>query len=337
MTVEKVLVKDSEGTFEEKLVCFPGKVPDELLCVVCKNISSKQFKDSQGHIYCEPCICMLESDGTIQWEIGDTRFTTYVNQLSQCNSAYSRALQLTARCPKEGCTFEAALKDLFNHYRRCQPSGITNKPCPLCYTEMHPRLLPEHISTQCDQRLLSCPYCTDEHTASSLEDHLDNCDHRPATCEHCEEDFDTFFELRDQHLDVCSRRQEKCPYEKLGCNFQGVAVDVQKHVSCCSDARLLMETIATLSTKVEQLTEDNKRLENRLQHLEDKQKEEAFSRLNTEAATEELSGEVNDLKKRLAAQRKEPEVERRLARLEEVNAVYKEPFEQLVQNIAHLN
>lgn len=114
-------------------------------------------------------------------------------------------------------------------------------------------------------------------------------------------------------------------------------MDVQKHVSCCSDARLLMETIATLSTKVEQLTEDNKRLENRLQHLEDKQKEEAFSRLNTEAATEELSGEVNDLKKRLAAQRKEPEVERRLARLEEVNAVYKEPFEQLVQNIAHLN
>lgn len=337
MTVEKVLVKDSEGTFEEKLVCFPGKVPDELLCVVCKNISSKQFEDSRGHIYCEPCVCMLDDDGTIQWEIGDTRFTTYRNQLKECSNAYSRALQLTARCPKEGCTFEAALRDLFDHYRRCNLGGISNKACPLCQTEMHPRLLPDHISKQCENRVLYCPYCTDEYTANTLEEHLDNCEHRPATCEHCDEDFDTFLELRDQHLDVCSRRPEKCPYEKLGCKFQGVAVDVQKHVSCSADARLLIETIATLLEKVEQLTEDKKRLEQRLQSLEDKQKEEAFLRLNAESTTDDLSEEIKDLKKRFLAPRKEPELERRLAKLEEANGVFHGPFGQLMQNIADLN
>lgn len=336
MTVEKVLVKDSEGTFEGKLIWFPGKVPDELLCVVCKNISSKQLQDSQGHIYCESCVCMLEDDGSIQWDIGDTTIMTDMDQLTECNSAFNRALELPAKCPNEGCTFQTSLRNLFDHYRRCQPAVIANRACPLCSKEMHPRLLPDHISVQCDYRVLTCPYCTDEHTANSLENHLDECDHRPATCEHCQEEFDTFMELRDQHLDVCSLRPEKCPYDKIGCTFQGVALEVQKHVGSCSDARLLMEKIAVLTEKVEQLTEDKKKLEERLEKLEDEQKAEAYKRLNLESATDDLGQAIKDMQKQVAAPRKEPELERRLAKLEETSGAYHKPFEQLMQNIARL-
>ncbi|XP_054933725.1 TNF receptor-associated factor 2-like [Dermacentor andersoni] len=328
MTGRKLLVKDRYRTFEDKLVTFAAEVPGRVLCALCGNISSELLADPEDHLYCRPCLGMLDNDGLIDCCVDSA--THRIEDMEHRSERFMEALELSAMCPNETCSYQATLREVMGHYKNCKVKTVK---CPLCKQEVSTKLLHPHISNVCEERLLCCPFCSQEVAARQLETHMEDCDQRPATCDHCETEFDTFAELRDIHLAVCPSKPAKCRYAQLGCRFQACNQEMEKHVGSCQYVTSLIDRVLTLEAKVQELGTENEQLRQLIAEKEEvyKKKDDYFQR-NVQEDLEELRAEIVIVQNR--TMQNDPMTEKRLRELEEKHALLETPLEKLLVEIA---
>uniref|UniRef100_A0A023G4H3 Putative tnf receptor-associated factor 3 n=1 Tax=Amblyomma triste TaxID=251400 RepID=A0A023G4H3_AMBTT len=245
--------------------------------------------------------------------------------------AFLEALCLTAMCPKEGCSFQGSLRDVMGHYKNCTSR---TKRCTLCGEEVPQKLMSSHVADFCESRMLFCPYCEVEVEARNLENHMEDCDLRPANCTYCGEDFDTYAELRGEHLDVCPEKPVKCPYQRLGCKFQASNKEMESHLLSPAHGTLFMDRILKLEAQVQELRIENKSLKDSLRNVEDIQKEEEHLLKNMSDNHEDLMEKISELE--AGAMQTHPDVDARVTELETKNAILHEPLGKLLDEIAKL-
>ncbi|XP_077493359.1 TNF receptor-associated factor 3-like isoform X3 [Amblyomma americanum] len=123
--------------------------------------------------------------------------------------------------------------------------------CGRCREEVYFKSMKMHAEEFCERRLLSCPYCESGVEARNLETHMEECDARPANCIHCSAEFDSFAELRDNHLNVCPEKCSKYSYQRSDCKNQVSNRQTEDHVVPASHVRELMKRIHDLEEKVQ--------------------------------------------------------------------------------------
>ncbi|XP_077531588.1 uncharacterized protein LOC144143619 isoform X5 [Haemaphysalis longicornis] len=81
----KVLLKGFEPDIpEDQLVTFRNDLPESLLCIQCTNVSSKLYKDKQGHGYCSGCKLMCTTDNRFECSTCDEQFSVEEAHLRGC-------------------------------------------------------------------------------------------------------------------------------------------------------------------------------------------------------------------------------------------------------------
>ncbi|XP_049512562.1 TNF receptor-associated factor 6 isoform X2 [Dermacentor silvarum] len=235
MAIRKLLVKDQNRTFEDKLVTFAADVPGRVLCALCVNICSELLADPHGHLYCRSCLGMLDNDGIIECCVDSA--THRIEDMENRSERFLEALKLTATCPNETCSYQGTLREVMTH--------------------------------------------------------MEDCDQRPATCDHCQMDCDTFAELRDVHLPLCSSKPVKCPYARLGCNFQASNKEMEKHICSCQHMTALIDRVINLEVKLQEVRTENEQLRQLIAEKEEVfKKTDEYFRANMQEDLEELRTEV---------------------------------------------
>ncbi|XP_070383813.1 TNF receptor-associated factor family protein DDB_G0285149-like [Dermacentor albipictus] len=209
--------------------------------------------------------------------------------------------------------------------------------CPLCEQEVSRKALAEHLNDTCEQRFLKCRYCSLDVEACHLQDHMDVCEEMPATCNHCKREFNTFAELRDEHLAVCPLKPMKCPYYRLGCNFQATNKEMEKHTASCKRVTSFVDRFLDLEEKLLDARAGYDELRRRTSETE-----KAFRELRLEneglrkmiSKNEEVNQIVQNRKMQNRTMQNDPMTEKRLRELEEKHALLETPLEKLLVEIA---
>ncbi|XP_077493358.1 uncharacterized protein LOC144104315 isoform X2 [Amblyomma americanum] len=167
--------------------------------------------------------------------------------------------------------------------------------CGRCREEVYFKSMKMHAEEFCERRLLSCPYCESGVEARNLETHMEECDARPANCIHCSAEFDSFAELRDNHLNVCPEKCSKYSYQRSDCKNQVSNRQTEDHVVPASHVRELMKRIHDLEEKVQELRAENDVLKKTVYDIEVAQKTEQYLRVNMNDTVECLREQMGEL------------------------------------------
>ncbi|XP_075530786.1 TNF receptor-associated factor 5-like isoform X2 [Dermacentor variabilis] len=146
-------------------------------------------------------------------------------------------------------------------------------------------------------------------TQSENSDHMDVCNQIAATCNHCKREFNTFAELRDEHLAVCPLKPMRCPYYRLGCNFQATNKEMEKHTASCKRVTSFVDRFLDLEEKLLELRSENEGLR-------------------------KMISESEDVIRKM--QQTEQALVTRIQNLENQRSVFEEPLEQLLAEIAKI-
>ncbi|CAN7995308.1 unnamed protein product [Ixodes hexagonus] len=328
MAPELIRIKDAEGLNLSEPIQFVQAVPGSLRCTMCKNVSPKIMKDSQGHMYCKSCLNMIEEDGEFECDLDGK--IEQISEMRQSPSRWDKVLPLVVKCPnqKSGCRFQASVEEFLLHHLTCQAD--TRKPCAFCGEPIESKQHASHVQDSCPKRLLKCPYCKEGIEACYLDDHLEECDYRPDDCRHCKKPFDTFKELRDVHLPECPQKPINCPYQSLGCDYQGRREEVITHAQNSMHIEILVKRLSEISVDRQELRKENAKLAKRIQELEDHQREADQYRLNIEDSIDHLTNTLQMLKNEVELLSRDPVERRRVDELQERFKKYFEPFEHLL-------
>lgn len=353
---DKYPIKDVEGLPLGVWLSFEKRLKPELICCTCDAVTPKGLKDGKGHVFCQEC-AGVQTDCLNQFTCSLCGFEDNTNDMPSNEKEWNILRNLTAACPNEdkSCRFKGTLEDVLRHYKTCGQQGKVM--CPLCNGLQDRKTLAAHMKDDCPKRVLECCFCQADVEACYKLKHEWSCRERPATCQHCGCEFETVAELEDEHCEECPEVPIHCTFQALGCEFYATRHEVTSHEESSKHNELLVQEMCRLKAENKRLIEDKKRLEDRLQSLEnkvangltedtrlqkrlqkieDKQNEHELLQLNVEDRTKDLSKELKVLGEKVAARRKEPELENRLSKLEEKSEVFQKPFEQLVQHMAGL-
>ncbi|GBM16656.1 hypothetical protein AVEN_88983-1 [Araneus ventricosus] len=70
-----------------------------------------------------------------------------------------------------------------SHLESC---GYVPVSCPCsCGLQVTKKELAQHLTTTCDRRLVSCPFCQEDVVFKDMEEHNELCGKRPVVCPHC--------------------------------------------------------------------------------------------------------------------------------------------------------
>ncbi|XP_077531584.1 uncharacterized protein LOC144143619 isoform X2 [Haemaphysalis longicornis] len=116
----KVLLKGFEPDIpEDQLVTFRNDLPESLLCIQCTNVSSKLYKDKQGHGYCSGCKLMCTTDNRFECSTCDEQFS--VEELVLDETIRSEIMTEKVFCPRtaQPAAIEIPFSALKAHLRGC--------------------------------------------------------------------------------------------------------------------------------------------------------------------------------------------------------------------------
>ncbi|XP_075530785.1 uncharacterized protein LOC142563936 isoform X1 [Dermacentor variabilis] len=209
---------------------------------------------------------------------------------------------------------------------------ITSYTCQFdCTSTRKEKVSEPRHNTDLDGAILTCPRCAEFKTYSSMKahlvekhsnppmkmlwtqsensDHMDVCNQIAATCNHCKREFNTFAELRDEHLAVCPLKPMRCPYYRLGCNFQATNKEMEKHTASCKRVTSFVDRFLDLEEKLLELRSENEGLR-------------------------KMISESEDVIRKM--QQTEQALVTRIQNLENQRSVFEEPLEQLLAEIAKI-
>lgn len=136
----------------------------DMTCPVCHCVPREAVAHICGKLFCHSCWS--------RWRTARERCPMCNDEESDAAPAYSdriNILNMQFRC--HTCKQAVRLGDKKKHVE-----ADCNRPtaCPLCNSKVTPATLQEHMVGSCPRRLVPCPDCQAEMTASELEAHQDS-------------------------------------------------------------------------------------------------------------------------------------------------------------------
>ncbi|XP_044174918.1 TNF receptor-associated factor 6-like isoform X3 [Acropora millepora] len=126
------------------------------------------------------------------------------------------------------CPWKGPLGELEDHLNECDFVDVS---CPKnCGKEFQRKDLKKHLKDDCPNRTIPCIFCTEEVLWNSMENHFQDCPQYPLSCEKCGKENIARNEMQDHNEKECPRAELKCPFNVVGCPFEGTRPAVNEHV-----------------------------------------------------------------------------------------------------------
>ena len=254
---------------------YVDKVPQSLICPVCKSVLLTPLQTKCQHIFCARCVSRALAD-KLECPIDRTAMP---NGMEDCQAA-PRLLdqlidELEVKCPNSGCarTMERGL--LHWHLKdACEYQKVK------CRDQNCEKLsLRKDLGDGCEHQVVTCDHCDAELEVGTLSKHLDECPELSHVCPYC------FVELSvddiKQHKAACTMAPASCPAKPFGCMWSGVARDKAAHATACAIV-IMMPFLQKQQDKLVDLELRNAMLQTSLETLQAAAKEEPVFEISSE-------------------------------------------------------
>ncbi|XP_044174923.1 TNF receptor-associated factor 6-like [Acropora millepora] len=154
-----------------------------------------------------------------------------LNELHPDNFARREMLNKPVFCRLKklhGCPWKGPLSKLEDHLKECDFVLVS---CPKnCGKEFQRKDLKKHLKDDCPNRTIPCTFCAEEVLWNSMENHFQDCPQYPLSCEKCRKENIARNEMQDHNEKECPRAELQCPFNVVGCQFEGLPLAVNEHV-----------------------------------------------------------------------------------------------------------
>lgn len=135
----------------------------------------------------------------------------------------------------------------------CEHEDVT---CDNCKAEIQRRLLHEHTTSQCPNRIVQCEYCSEEFALCHTKCHEDiECTRFPVGCpQECGEEEIPREEVESHVRNDCVMAMVYCPYQEAGCTFYDKRRNLKAHLEASIEEHL-SKTWSKLTKTTERLNE----------------------------------------------------------------------------------
>ncbi len=253
---------------------FIDSVQDRYKCAIC----TKVFRDPEltvccGQHYCGTCL--------VQWFTKQHKTSCpYCRtegskfQHVENKGLKSEISQLKISCSNKchGCEWTGELGELNDHLKRSGESGCSYAEieCPnKCGVKVIRNNLASHIITECSQRQEKCQYCGKQDTFAAIAEHKILCPNFPLVCPNdCDSDL-IEREKMLEHLKICPKRKQDCPFEEAGCTVSLKPGDLETHMESCMSQHMQM-----LAIEHKEMKDKTMKMESELKSMQEKQAKE---------------------------------------------------------------
>ncbi|XP_042905613.1 TNF receptor-associated factor 5 [Parasteatoda tepidariorum] len=260
----------ADETVQLENVEFVQSCPMQYRCRRCSSLDSALNRARCGHGFCGRCVNMVRA-ARFQCPV-DSR-SVEKKELVVDREIKDKILELSVYClqKKRGCKRTLILKELEHHLETC---GYVPVSCPCsCGLQVTKRDLAQHLTSNCERRLVPCSYCQEDVVFKDMDQHNDICGKKPVICPHCKAEV-----RREQllpHELMCPMKPRCCPLAEAGCPFKGTSEeldthsnDVQTHMRIMAEAMTQYRlNIQNLEEKVAESVSENIKLKEQLQDI----------------------------------------------------------------------
>ncbi|XP_015777801.1 PREDICTED: TNF receptor-associated factor 6-like isoform X8 [Acropora digitifera] len=208
---------------------FDPPLENKYECPICLLGLREPVQTPCGHRFCRGCIlrsmrdagpkCPVDNEHLDEWQLNPDIFA----KREMLNHPVFCRLKKVHECPWKG-----PLGELEDHLNECDFVDVS---CPKnCGKEFQRKDLKKHLKDDCPNRTIPCIFCTVEVLWNSMENHFQDCPQYPLSCEKCGKENIPRNEMQDHNEKECPRAELKCPFNVVGCPFEGTRPAVNEHV-----------------------------------------------------------------------------------------------------------
>ncbi|XP_067043174.1 TNF receptor-associated factor 6-like isoform X3 [Acropora muricata] len=163
--------------------------------------------------------CPVDNEHLDEWQLNPDNFA----RREMLNHPVFCRLKKLYECPWKG-----PLSKLEDHLKECDFVVVS---CPKnCGKEFQRKDLKKHLEDDCPNRTIPCIFCAEEVLWNSMENHFQDCRQYPSSCEKCGKENIPRNEIQEHNEKECPRAELKCPFNVVGCAFEGTRPAVNEHV-----------------------------------------------------------------------------------------------------------
>ena len=253
---------------------FKISVDKNFLCPICTDVLKDPVQCQNQHYFCKECIKKHLETNTKSCPI-------CVQDLSEETLAeaprilldYLNGLMISCDHSERGCTEEVPVSGLKSHVRECdfRPVVCTNEKCEQTFNQKD---LADHVTDECEYRLVHCLDCDDEMIYKKFTKHaceiskgfnkmglewseLKNalgeiCNSQKEMCNYQKEMYNSQKEMYNCQKEMCNSQKEMCNYQKEMCNYQKEVCNSQKEM--CNSQKEMYSILKEMSNAVKGLT-----------------------------------------------------------------------------------
>ncbi|XP_015777802.1 PREDICTED: TNF receptor-associated factor 6-like isoform X9 [Acropora digitifera] len=208
---------------------FDPPLENKYECPICLLGLREPVQTPCGHRFCRGCILRSMRDAGPKCPVDNEHLDEW--QLNPDNFARREMLNHTVFCrfkKLHECPWKGPLSKLEDHLNECDFVDVS---CPKnCGKEFQRKDLKKHLKDDCPNRTIPCIFCTVEVLWNSMENHFQDCPQYPLSCEKCGKENIPRNEMQDHNEKECPRAELKCPFNVVGCPFEGTRPAVNEHV-----------------------------------------------------------------------------------------------------------
>ncbi|XP_044174913.1 TNF receptor-associated factor 6-like isoform X1 [Acropora millepora] len=208
---------------------FDPPLENKYECPICLLGLREPVQTLCGHRFCRGCIlrsirdagpkCPVDNEHLEEWQLNPDNFA----RREMLNHPVFCRLKKLYECPWKG-----PLSKLEDHLKECDFVDVL---CPKnCGREFQRKDLKKHLEDDCPNRTIPCTFCAEEFLWNSMENHFQDCPQYPLSCEKCGKENIPRNEMQDHNEKECPTAELKCPFNVVGCQFEGPRPAVNEHV-----------------------------------------------------------------------------------------------------------
>ncbi|KAK0063444.1 TNF receptor-associated factor 2 [Biomphalaria pfeifferi] len=198
---------------------FASGFDTKFICRHCHRILRDPVQSQCGHRFCRSCRDeILNTSDCVQCpvciedQIDDHEMGTLaLNEMFPDNAVRREMLNMQASCVFPGCNWKGRFKEYETHEKNCQFKQLA---CSKCLLPVADGQLDQHKANSCPERIVQCTYCREEVVFSKLQEHYDQCNQYPKTCEQCGKNNIKQDQMWIHQEQSCPKRLFVCP---VGC------------------------------------------------------------------------------------------------------------------------